>query len=570
MNHPDIVRNGGIEPSDSNPHFHQQMVYAVISHLLRTFDRALGRQMRFRAAKTGDVSRLTVRPHGMTDANAYYDPETVELAFGQFNAGENSTGRNIPGQPVYTCLSHGILVHETTHALLDGLRPSYMLATSAHSMAFHEGFCDIVAFLQQLTFQDAMLDTIQRTGGRLYSASLQPELEGVAGAGEDRNPLILLGQQFGQAIGMGDALRSAVGAPPGKDALESDTTAAAGPGHGDRGLRGVLSRVRAPHAQPVSPLGAVTVRTTGTCIRIWRGGWPPKPRNWPTAFLQLCIRAIAYCPAVDIALGDYLRALMTVHTRLDPDDRDGLRDALIDAFSRRSIYPPDVDSMSESELIWKRPGGSLTVEREVVRALRAADAQGQQDIERGAGAAGVLRSEPRGAGLHSGRAARDQPLPPGDTVRGCRARRRRGARVPGDPDRQIDRKEEALDPGSSTAGRRSYSPMTGGTDDCATRSRSASMSGGSATRSPGSRRDSRAKRGRRRRSGSRVERLQLAEQRRHELRHGRMDVHGPLDQRIWRLRIHHVEDRVHHLVAAGAQDGGAENLAGLARRRRPS
>ena len=41
-------------------------------------------------------------------------------------------------------------------------------------MAFHEGFCDIVALLQQLTFQEALLDTIQRTGGRLYSASLQP------------------------------------------------------------------------------------------------------------------------------------------------------------------------------------------------------------------------------------------------------------------------------------------------------------------------------------------------------------------------------------------------------------
>ena len=65
LDHPYIPRNGGLEPSDSNPHFHQQMVYAVISHLLRTFDRALGRQMRFHAVGTGAVSRLTVRPHAM-------------------------------------------------------------------------------------------------------------------------------------------------------------------------------------------------------------------------------------------------------------------------------------------------------------------------------------------------------------------------------------------------------------------------------------------------------------------------------------------------------------------------
>jgi hypothetical protein len=97
LDHPFIPRNGGLEPSDSNPHFHQQMVYAVISHLLRTFDRALGRQMRFHAVGTGAVSRLTVRPHAMGVANACYDPTTVALSFGQFNAVGNSGGRYIPG-----------------------------------------------------------------------------------------------------------------------------------------------------------------------------------------------------------------------------------------------------------------------------------------------------------------------------------------------------------------------------------------------------------------------------------------------------------------------------------------
>ena len=132
LDHPDVVRNGGIEPSDSNPHFHQQMVYAVISHLLRTFDRALGRQMRFRAAGTarrepadGAAARHQGAPTRTTTL------WRVALAFGQFNALKSSTGRNIPGQPVYTCLSHGIVVHETTHALLDGLRPSYMLTRAS-------------------------------------------------------------------------------------------------------------------------------------------------------------------------------------------------------------------------------------------------------------------------------------------------------------------------------------------------------------------------------------------------------------------------------------------------------
>jgi hypothetical protein len=380
LNDPDVVRNGGLEPSDTNPHFHQQMVYAVISHLLRTFDHALGRQMRFRAARTAAVSRLMALPHGMKEANAYYSPTRVALAFGQFTATENGTGRNIPGQPVYSCLSHGIVVHETTHALLDGLRPKFVLSTSVDSMAFHEGFADIIALLQQLTFQEALLETIQRTGGRLYAASLQPELQGVDGgdAAGDRNPLISLGQQFGQALG-GDALRSAVG-----------------------GSQRVEKALEEPHARGTVMMNAVFEAFFHVYARRTRGLFRLSARTpshdadlhpdlarrlagdaaqLATTFLQLCIRAIAYCPAVDIAMGDYLRAMMTVHTRLDPDDRDGLRDALIDAFARRGIYPPDVDSMSESELIWKRPTGSLELPREVVRSLRTADAAGRRDTK---------------------------------------------------------------------------------------------------------------------------------------------------------------------------------------------
>jgi hypothetical protein len=377
LDHPDIVRNGGLEPSDSDPRFHQQMVYAVISHLLRTFDRALGRQMRFRAAHTGAVSRLTVRPHAMPVPNAYYDPATVALSFGQFKAAANSAGRNIPGQPVYTCLSHAVVVHETAQALLDGLRPSYMLSTSVDSMAFQQGFSDIVALLQQLTFQEALLEPIQRTGGRLYSASLQPELEG-AGTAEDRNPLISIGQQFGQALGIGDDLRSAIGTPAKKDAPEEKQPHPRGAVMMNA-VFDAFSHVYARRTRGLFRLSGTAPSHPGDLHPDLARRLTADAAQLAATFLQLCIRAIAYCPAVDIALGDYLRAMMTVHARLDPDDRDGLRDALIDAFARRGIYPPDVDSMSESELIWRGPGRSLELPRKVAQALTAADAAGRHD-----------------------------------------------------------------------------------------------------------------------------------------------------------------------------------------------
>jgi len=40
-------------------------------------------------------------------------------------------------------------------------------------------------------------------------------------------------------------------------------------------------------------------------------------------------------------------------------------------------------------------------------------------------------------------------------------------------------------------------------------------------------------------------------------------MHGSLDDRVWRLRIHYVKQNVDHFVASGAQDHGTQNLFGF-------
>jgi hypothetical protein len=71
-------------------------------------------------------------------------------------------------------------------------------------------------------------------------------------------------------------------------------------------------------------------------------------------FFQLCARALDYCPPVDITFGDYLRALITAHIDLKDVDGSKVRDALMQAFSVRGIYPESAAFFSQDSLCWPK------------------------------------------------------------------------------------------------------------------------------------------------------------------------------------------------------------------------
>ena len=141
LDHPALLISAGLGTDESDPRFHQQMVYAVSMRVLETFERALGRPFRWRGNR-----RLRIYPHAFEKRNAYFDPELGEgaLAFGYFAADADDPGENIPNQIIFTCLTHEIVAHETTHAVLHRLRPLYRYPTNKDVHAFHEAFADIV------------------------------------------------------------------------------------------------------------------------------------------------------------------------------------------------------------------------------------------------------------------------------------------------------------------------------------------------------------------------------------------------------------------------------------------
>jgi hypothetical protein len=360
----------GLAPSEADPQFHQQMVYAVVMDTVRRVEAALGREIRWRAdlGPTTDPYHglLLVFPHAMQEANAYYDPRLHALLFGYFKASEDDAGANLPGQVVFTCLSHDIIAHEATHAVLDGIRGYFNEPTGPDAPAFHEGFADIVALLQHFSYKDSLLETIQRTGGLIHrkqlTASIQPEQGGPmiqAEIGED-NPMVELAKQFGEAMGNRRALRSALGTAPDPRVLEQTM---------EPHERGAILV-----AAVFDAFFSVYINRTRDLIRMAYPDGRALVPNFLHADLAnrlaeegartadriqtICLRALDYTPPVDITFGDYLRALVTSDRDVMLEDSGGYRSALINAFRARGIRPEGTISYSEESLNWEPYHGS--------------------------------------------------------------------------------------------------------------------------------------------------------------------------------------------------------------------
>jgi hypothetical protein len=362
LDEPAILAEDGLPPSEGNPQFHQQMVYAVAMTTIDRFERALGRKAlwsdRHDSSRPGNdqfvyVPRLRIYPHAMRVPNAYYSREKRALLFGYFPATEDRTSGQFPGGITFSCLSHDIVAHETTHALLDGFHEHLLEDTNPDVLAFHEAFADIVALFQHFTFPEVLAHQIARTRGDLRSDNL----------------LAQLATQFGHARGSHGALRDAIGKYDPSvskwvrhepDAMELDNTT-------EVHARGAILVAAVFDAfisiYDTRSKDLVRLASGGSGI-VGQGALHPDLVNRlaaeaakaATHVLTMCIRALDYCPPVDLTFGDYLRALITADMDLMPEDAHRYRVAFIEAFRRRGIYPRDVRTLSEDSLRWARPG----------------------------------------------------------------------------------------------------------------------------------------------------------------------------------------------------------------------
>ncbi|MFN8288709.1 MAG: hypothetical protein U0U70_00490 [Chitinophagaceae bacterium] len=371
-----ILAQDGLEPSASNPQFHQQMVYAVSMTTIKNFEAGLGRPVIWSSRQTLEevkeaaapkkkaakpaaapkpkfideyVGQLRIYPHAMREANAFYSPQKKSLLFGYFAAQPADITLQMPDNLTFTCLSHDIIAHETTHAILDGLQRRFIDDTNPDVLAFHEAFADIVALFQHFTFPEVLKNQIASTRGDLAAQNLLGQLA----------------QEFGVAIGGYSSLRDAIGETdpvtkqwkPKEPTGDEYRTVMEPHDRGSILVAAVFEAFLSIYKSRIADL--LRIASNGSGI-LRQGELHPdlvkrladEAAKASKHVLNMCIRALDYCPPVDITFGEYLRAIITADIDLVADDRHDYRLAFIDAFRKRGIYPTGIKHLSIDSLCY--------------------------------------------------------------------------------------------------------------------------------------------------------------------------------------------------------------------------
>jgi hypothetical protein len=327
MYKPVQVEDGDVpDPADDkeilgDPAFHARNVYALAMRTLNRFEYALGR----RVSWGFPAHQLKLLPHAFEEMNSFYSREAQSVVLGYYQRG---------GEPVFMCLSHDIVVHETTHALLDGLRSGFMKPSSPDQAAFHEAFADVVALLSVFSLSDVLSKLISRDPHI-------PEQDGVIPRSAVTTERLKESALLGLADDMDgesgaarvNALRRSVDLDPDPKLMERDEylephrrgeilVAATMRAFVDAWAR----RLDAPDAARTDFIEVRRVVEEGADVA--------------RTLLTMAIRGLDYTPPVHLEFGDFLSAMITADSEIRADDmKYGLRQGLLDWFAKYGIEP---------------------------------------------------------------------------------------------------------------------------------------------------------------------------------------------------------------------------------------
>lgn len=292
--------------------FRAQNVYAIAASILAAAEAALGRRLSWGFSG----HQLYLVPHAFPEENAYYSPEDGAIFFGY-----------VPGADgeVQTALSHDVVAHETTHAILDGLRPRFSEPGLPDQPAFHEALADCVALLAVFSLEPVVARLLDKGGfeERVPKAKLTEE-------SLRETALFAVAEELGRGGGHSGGLRRSVELKPdpgllGKREYEEPHT---------RGEVLVAAVMQTLLSMWVERLPAIT-ETTADRERVVEEGAKAADH-----LLHMLLRGIDYMPPVELEFDDVLEAVLVADAVVAPDDEHGYRAALARNFRAFGIERP--------------------------------------------------------------------------------------------------------------------------------------------------------------------------------------------------------------------------------------
>ncbi len=349
--------------------FHAQNVYAIVMRTLARFEQALGRHVSW----FGGSHQIKVVPHAFRTLNAFYARDIEALLFGY---GRSSSS----GDWVYTCLSHDVIVHETTHALLDSLHERYIDPSSPDQAAFHEGFSDIVALLSVFALRDVVEVLLSEQSETLKG---KDDLTGWL----KKSALLGLAEQMGAEIqrARGAALRRSVALDPSPAYYLESRKLATKPQSTPNPYAEFILAHRRGEILVAAMMNAFVEAWSARLQKNWSASepasstipqgviphWAEEGADAADYLLTMAIRALDYMPPLHIEFTDYLNALITADRELHSDDtRFGFREHLLNSFSAYGIEPirgspvPNGTKESSKQAVGWAPIGKIALSYE--------------------------------------------------------------------------------------------------------------------------------------------------------------------------------------------------------------
>ncbi len=164
---PDASGNFSYEIDD--PKFDSANSYYITNQTLNMAQEYAGRELPWSFTESLGREQILIHPHaGSGVVNAFYSSDAGSVNYFNYTTEDRSVHR--------TGIMPDVVAHETGHAILDAIRPTYIQSLAVPAGGYHESFGDMVSMLRALHEPTVLAELKAESKGDLGSSNIVTRL----------------------------------------------------------------------------------------------------------------------------------------------------------------------------------------------------------------------------------------------------------------------------------------------------------------------------------------------------------------------------------------------------------